>query len=388
MAIPLTYSWRNLWTRRLTTVLTAGGMALVVFVFAAVRMLDAGLKQTLVDSGSYDNAVVIRKGSESEMQSLLTRDQAAQIESLPQVAHGPTGEAMVSKECVVLFALTKRGADKATNVVIRGVGPLGIALRPQLQLARGRLFQPGAAEVIVGSSVASKFQNAGLGQTLRFGGREWTIVGVFEAGKSAFESEVWGDADQLMQAFRRNAYSSLVFKLNTPDAFDAARATLDSDPRLTLETKRERQFYADQSAALSTFITVLGMVLSIIFSVGAMIGAAITMYSAVATRTAEIGTLRALGFRRASVLVAFLFESLFLALVGGASGLLLASFMQWVSITTTNFQTFSQLAFSFALTPRIAIETLIFSLIMGLVGGFLPAFRAARLEIVAALREG
>jgi ABC-type antimicrobial peptide transport system permease subunit len=212
------------------------------------------------------------------------------------------------------------------------------------------------------------------------------VVGVSDAGKTAFDSEIWGDVDQLMQAFRRGAYSSMIARLNRPEDFDALRARLDEDPRLKVTVKRERQFYEDQSRALSNFITLLGMALSVIFSLGAMIGAAITMYAAVATRTAEIGTLRALGFRRASVLVAFLTESLLLAVVGGLAGLGAASFLTAITISTTNFQSFSELAFSFQLTPRIVVQSLAFALLMGLVGGFLPAIKASRMKIVDALR--
>lgn len=385
--IPLSYSLRNLWARRLSTALTAAGMALVVFVFAAVRMMDAGLKQTLVDTGSTDNAVVIRKSSNSEVQSAITREQAARIESLTGLARSPDGGPLASKETVVLIALPKLGSDRASNVVIRGIGPQGLALRPQIRLVAGRPFKPGASEVIVGSNVAQRFQGVGLGQFVRFGGRDWSVVGVFDAGRSAFDSEIWGEAEQLLQAFRRNAYSSVIFRLEDPERFDAALAEVEADPRLSLDMKPEKRFYAEQSEALSRFINVLGLSLSVIFSIGAVIGAAITMYSAVATRTAEIGTLRALGFRRRNILLAFLAEALSLALLGGGAGLALASLMQWVSISTTNFQTFAELAFNFRLTARIAAETLAFSLMMGFLGGFVPALRASRLAIVDALRE-
>lgn len=385
--VPLSYSVRNLWTRRLSTALTAAGMALVVFVFASVRMLDAGLKQTLVDTGSNENVVVIRKGSNSEVQSAVSREQAALIESLPQLARATNGEALASKESVVLIALPKTGSDKATNVVIRGIGQHGMALRPQLKLVAGRMFRPGAAEVIVGSAIASKFQGVALGQNVRIGSRDWTVVGEFDAGRTAFDSEIWGEAEQLMQTFRRNIFSSMIFKLDSENLFDSAASQVSDDPRLMLDLKREQQFYAEQSEALSKFINILGITLSIIFSIGAVIGATITMYSAVATRTAEIGTLRALGFRRSTVLLAFLAEALFLALLGGAAGLAMASLMQWISLSTTNFQTFAELAFSFRLTPGIALETLVFSLAMGFIGGFLPAVRASRLNIIEALRE-
>lgn len=386
MKVPVSYVFRNLWTRKLTTALTAGGMALVAFVFAAVLMLDAGLKQTMVGTGSFDNVIFIRKGAESEIQSGVTREQASLIESLPQVARDAEGRAMVSKESVVLISLTKRGQDKLSNIVARGLPPTGLALRPQVNITAGRMFRPGTSEIVVGRSVFEEFEGVAIGQSLRFAQRDWTVVGAFDGGKSAFDSEVWGDSEQLMQAFRRTAYSSMIARLTDSDAFDALKAAVDADIRLTTEGKRERLFYEDQSRALSMFISILGTVLSVIFSIGAMIGAAITMYSAVAMRTAEIGTLRALGFRRPSILAAFLLESLLLALVGGLGGLVFASFLQAITISTLNFQSFSQLAFGFTLNAGIIIKTLLFSLVMGFVGGFLPAVEASRLKIVDALR--
>jgi len=386
MKVPYLYSYRNLWARKLTTLLTAGGMALVVFVFAAVLMLDAGLQKTLVDTGSYDNAVVTRRGAESEVQSIVDRPQAATIESQPEVALGPGGRAMLSKETVVLISLVKRGGTQPANVIIRGTSPTGLALRPQLHIVAGRMFRPGSNEIVAGRSVADRFNHAGLGESLRFGGREWVVVGVFDAGRSGFDSEVWGDVEQLMQAFRRSVFSSVIFKLNNPEAFDAFAGRIRGDPRLTVDTKRETRYYADQSEKLSAFIRYLGLVLSGIFSIGAMIGAMITMYAAVANRTAEIGALRALGFQRFSILLTFLAESLLLALVGGLVGLVFASFMQFFSISTINFQSFAELAFSFTLNPGIVWRSLLFALLMGLVGGFLPALSAARMNIVDALR--
>lgn len=386
LTLPLAYSLRNLWARRLTTALTAGGMALVVFVFAAVLMLDEGLRTTLVATGSDDNVVVIRRSSETEVQSGVERVQAAIVESLPEVALGDGGAILASKESVVLISLYKRGTTKPANVIIRGAGPQGLQLRPQVRLVAGRMFRPGSNEIIAGRAIAERFERAGLGERLRFGGQEWLVVGVFDAGRTGFDSEIWGDADTLMQSFRRTAYSSMVFKLAEPTRFAAVKTAIEADPRLTLEAKRETRFYADQSETLSKFISILGVTLSLIFSVGAVIGAMITMYAAVASRVGEIGTLRALGFRRSSILFAFLGESLLLALVGGVAGLVLASFMQLVTISTMNWQSFAELVFSFTLTPAIVAKSLGFALFMGFVGGFLPAFRAARLNIVDALR--
>lgn len=386
MKIPFSYIFRNLWTRKLTTILTAAGMGLVVFVFAAVLMLDAGLKKTMVGTGSFDNVVMIRKGSETEIQSGVSREQASLVESMSNIARGPDGKPVVSKESLILISLNKKGQERGSNIVTRGVSPLGLTMRPQAKIIRGRLFREGSSEVIVGRNVNEQFDGTEIGQSLRFGGRDWQIVGIFDAQKSAFDSEVWGDVEQLMQSFRRTAYSSVIAQLSRSDGFDKLVGDVDDDIRLNLQTKREQIFYEDQSRALSTFITILGTVLSVIFSLGAMIGAAITMYSAVATRTGEIGTLRALGFRRPSILAAFLLESLLLAMVGGLAGLFFATFLQAITISTLNFQSFSQLAFSFVLTPKIIIQTIIFSLLMGFIGGFLPAIKASRMKIVDSLR--
>jgi len=388
MAVPLSYVARNLWVRRLTTVLTAGGMALVVFVFAAVLMLAAGLRATLVASGSAENAIFIGKGAQTEVQSAVSREQAALIESLPQVARGADGRARVSREVVVLNSLIKRDTGTRSNVPIRGVSAPGWELRPQVRLTAGRVFRPGSTEIVVGASVARQFAGVEIGRTLTFAQRQWLVVGLFDAGNTAFDSEIWGDAEQMMQAFRRLNFSSVVAQMSAPDQFDALERAVEAEPRFTTEVRTERRFYEDQSKALATFITFLGVFLSVIFSLGAIIGASITMYASVATRTGEIGTLRALGFRRRSILVAFLLESLLLALVGGAVGLAAASFLQAITISTTNFASFSELAFSFSLTPSIALNSLLFALVMGFVGGFLPAIKAARMQIVDALRTG
>jgi putative ABC transport system permease protein len=386
--IPLAYSLRNLWTRRLTTALTVAGMALVVFVFAATLMLVEGLQQTLVDTGSPENLVLIRKGSETEVQSGIDREAAAILASQPEVAVGGDGRPLLARESVVLISLPKRGSAEAANVIIRGIGPASLPLRPQLRLVEGRMPRPGAAEIVAGASIARRFRGAAPGESLRFGMRDWQVVGVFDAGATGFSSEIWGDAEQLMQAFRRPVYSSVVFRLRNPGAFEGYKARIESDPRLTVEAKREIQFYADQSEAMGTFLRILGTTLTLIFSVGAVIGAMITMYAAVAGRTTEIGTLRALGFGKGSILLAFLAESLLLGLLGGLAGLVCASFMQLITISTMNWQTFAELAFGFALTPGIAAKSLAFALVMGLCGGLLPALRAARMELVEALRGG
>nr|WP_279355828.1 ABC transporter permease [Fundidesulfovibrio agrisoli] len=374
-------------TRRVTTVLTAGGMALVVFVFTATLMLAEGLRQTLVSTGSPDNVVVLRKSSETEVQSTLDRQVSNIAATQPELATDSQGRTMAAREVVVLFVLPKRTGEKS-NVVIRGVGETSLELRPQVRLIEGRMPAPGSTEIMVGQSVLTKFAGVGLGQTMRFGQRLWTVVGVFDAGRTGFSSEIWGDAEQLMQAFRRQAFSVVVAKLRDPDGFEPYKARIEGDPRLQAEVKRERQYYEDQSKALSRFLKVLGVSLTGIFSVGAMLGASITMYSSVATRTAEIGTLRALGFRRRDILLAFLAEALLLGALGGAAGVAASSLLGFLTFSTTNFQTFSELAFGFTLTGEIAATSVGFALFMGVVGGFLPALRASRLVIVEALRSG
>ncbi len=387
MPIPIHYSYRNLWTRRVTTALTAAGMAMVVFVFAATLMLAEGLRKTLIETGSPDNVVVIRKGSNAEVQSSIDRQQADIVESMPEVAIGADGRPLLAKEMVVLINLQKREGNKPANVVIRGIGAASLQLRPQVKLREGRMPRPGSAEVVAGASIARRFKGGGLGETIHFGMRDWTVVGVLDAGTTGFSSEIWGDVDQLMQSFRRTVYSSILFRIRDSSALESFRLRLEGDPRLTLEAKRETRFYLDQSEAMARFLNILGITLTVIFSLGAVIGAMITMYAAVANRITEIGTLRALGFAQWNILAAFMLESLFLGLLGGVAGLAAASFMQLITISTMNWQTFSELAFSFALTVGIIWKSLLFSLIMGFIGGVLPAFRAARMNIVSALRS-
>jgi ABC-type lipoprotein release transport system permease subunit len=309
-------------------------------------MMATGLQKTLVETGSNNNVVVVRKGSASEVMSFIERNPASIVEMLPQIAMSADGKRLVAKESVVLIALPKRGTEKTSshsNVVVRGVQEQSLPLRPQVKLVAGRMFRMGSSEVIVGNSIVKGFQGVSLQGTLNWGMRTWTVVGIFDAGNTGFSSEIWGDVDQTMQAFRRTIYSSMIFKLQDPTDFVQAKTAIETDPRLKLEAKRETRFYLDQSEMMAKFLRILGMSLTIIFSIGAIIGAMITMYSAVANRTAEIGTMRALGFRRRDILLAFLAESLLLGFIGGVVGLFFASFMQFITISTVNFQTFSEL---------------------------------------------
>jgi putative ABC transport system permease protein len=383
--LSLSYAARNLVARRLTTLLTAAGMALVVFVFATVLMMGEGLRQTLATTGSPGNLVILRDGAQTEVQSAVERNQASLLETLPGIATDAAGQPMLAREAVILVNLPKVDSQASANVVVRGADAISLALRPQISLREGRAFRANSTEIMVGAALAS---GLGLrpGSTLRFGLTDWTVTGIFNAENSGFESEIWADREQIMQVFRRPSYSSALVGLRDPGARAEFAAALAADSRLNLRAQRETEYYAAQSRTLSTFIGVLGKTITAVFSIGAIIGAAITMYASVASRTREIGTLRALGFKRASIVRAFLQEAMLLGLAAGLAGLAGASAMQWVEISTTNFQTFSEIVFNLVLTPGIAVNVLLFAVFMGVLGGVLPAFRAARLEIVDALR--
>jgi ABC-type antimicrobial peptide transport system permease subunit len=385
MPIPLSYSYRNLLARRLTSFLTAGGMGLVVFVFAAALMLTEGLRQTLVATGSYDNAVVLRAGSETEVQSVIDRTQAGIIASQPEVAMGPEGP-LVASEAIILINLPKRGTGNPANVMIRGVQPASFALRREVKLAEGRWFKPGSNELVAGIQVARRFQGAGLGENLRFAMRTWRIVGIFDAGNTGFSSEIWGDVEQLLQAFRRTAFSSVIIRLRDPLDFPGLRARLEVDPRLPVQVRREVEFYEAQSKRLADFIRILGMVLTSIFGLGAVLGAMVTMYAQVGARIGEIGTMRALGFPRRDILLAFLLEAALLGLAGWAIGLIPASLLNFYTLSTLNWSSFAEITFRFTLTWGIIFWSLVFGMGMGLLGGLLPALKAARLPLLEALR--
>lgn len=386
MKLILLYSLRNLIRRKLTTILTASGMALVILVFSAVLMLSEGLKKTLIKTGTPNNVVVIRKSAGSEVQSGVDKDQARIIEVSPEIALNNEGKRMVAKELVVLIGLTKKGTDKLSNVVIRGIMEMSMPLRNQVKLKEGRMVRWGSNEIIVGNKIAENFDGVKIGNTLNFGQRQWLVVGIFEAGTTGFSSEIWADVEQLKQAFRRPNYSSMIFRLSNSQNYKEIKERLEKDPRLTVEVKTEIEYYEDQSAMMAKFIKVLGVSMTLVFSIGAILGAMITMYSAVAQRKKEIGTLRVLGFQKTTILIAFLVESLFLSFIGCLGGLFLSSFLQFYTISTMNWQTFSELAFSFTLTPEIILQSLIFSLVMGALGGLVPAVRASKQKIIDALR--
>jgi len=385
--IPLKYTVNSLKRRKLTTSITIAGVALVAFVFAAVLMMAYGIEKTLKSTGSPDNIKIVRKSATGEISSLIDGEAQSIISTSPLISKSTAGKPLISKEPVVLINLTRD--DGATgNLTVRGLNEIYKELRPQVRIIEGREFKFGVNELIVGDALVAKFPETEIGKKIKFAGGDWTVVGIFTTDGSGFDSELWGDASQILAAFNRGStVSTLTTKLVSPDQLDQFNQFLLKDKRLNqYEAKAEQQYYAEQSEGLSLFISIVGIFVTVIFSFGATIGATITMYSAVANRTVEIGTMRALGFSRRSILMAFLIESLFLALLGGVIGLGLASFLSFVKISTLNFSSFSEIAFSFSLSPAIIISSLIFSLVMGFIGGFLPSFRAARLNIVNALR--
>lgn len=385
---PLTlgYSIRQLGTRRTQTTLTLFGIALVVFVFVATLMLSEGLRATLAATGSHGNVIVIRNGAQNEIQSGVSREHGAIILTDPAVTRDAGGAPTATSDIVVLASLRKRLDGAPSNVTIRGVGPAALAVRGAVQLRAGRLPARGTREVMVGSAIQKKFSETDIGDALRMVGTDWTIVGVFDAGNSAFSSEIWGDADVMMPAFRRERFSSVTFTLVPGTDFAAVKSRLENDRRLSVSVLPEAQFYESQSRQLSVFITVLGGFISLVFSLGAIIGATITMYSSVANRVREIGVLRALGFSRVAIFGAFTVECLSIAFIGGVLGIAAAALLTRATFATTNFATFADLTFGFSITGRIVLWGIGFSLLMGFIGGVLPAFRASRLRVVDALR--
>jgi len=388
VAIPLTYNLRSLKVRWTSTVVAVLGIAGTVGVLVAMLALAQGFKATLVASGSSNNALVRRAGATSEMESVVPLDQVRAVEDAPGIARGSAGP-LVSPEVVVIanFPLKKGGTD--ANVQVRGVSSKVLSVRDSTKIVAGRFFEPGLAELVVGRNVAQSYDGFDLGKTVRFGGGRWTVVGVFDAGGSAFDSELWCDASVLNQVYQRprNIFQSITVRLTSPDALNVLKDAVTADPRLTLQVDREVDYYEKQSRMLTTLITVLGMIIAVVMGVGAVFGALNTMYSAVAERSREIATMRAVGFGVGSIVMSFLFEALCIALVGGLIGCVSVLPLNNLTTGTMNWQTFSHLAFAFRVTPLLLVAGVIFALLMGLVGGGPPAIRAARQRIAVALRE-
>jgi putative ABC transport system permease protein len=382
--IPLYYNVRSLWTRRLSTGLTVLGLAMVVFVFAAVLMLAHGIEKALASGGSPLNVIVLREGATSEIASGVELEVVRVLGSAPELASGTDGEPLAVGERVVLVNLPRPGG--ASNVTIRGVGENSLTLRPAVRLLEGRLPRPGSNEVAIGTGLDGRFEGVVLGGELELANQRWPVVGRFEATGSAYESELWADGARIAAVFDRPAYSSATFRLRDEAAVAGFIAKVAQQGRYQLEAQREDLYWAEQATALVTFIRVLGLFVAFVFSVGAVLGAMITMYAQVANRIRELATLRAIGFRRRSVLASVVLESAVLGAAGGALGALGAAAMRWVEFRTLNFQTFSEVRFEFIPTPGILLAAVLFGTTVGLLAGVLPAIRAARLPILEAVR--
>ena len=381
------YNLRSMIVRKGTAAMTAGGIAMVVAVFVMTLAIAQGFQKTLIASGAPDNVIVLRKGATAETVSAVFRPDIALIEALPQIARGSDGRPLISPELVAIIALPRQTDDQPANVPVRGVGPRAFQVRESLKFVEGRPFTAGTREINVGKLAVGRFKGLTLGSDVRFAAVTWKVVGVFTAGDASFESEVWGDVEQMMPAFQNSEYQSVTVKLADRSMFDSFKATVEADPRLRLLPQREQDYYAEQSRPMTTVIRVFGTFVTVILSIGAMFGAMNTMYAAVAYRTREIGTLRALGFSRFRIVTAFLAESIALAAIGGIIGCALALPVHGLSTGTTNFSSFSEVAFKFRITPLLMAGGLFFAALMGTLGGLLPALRAARIPVARALRE-
>jgi len=387
MGLITNYNVRSMLVRKGTAAMTAMGIAMVVAVFVMTLAIAQGFRATLVASGSPHNAIVLRKSATSETVSAVSKPEFTLIETLPQIARDAQGHPLASPELVVIISRPRVSDNQPANVPLRGVGPRGFQVRDSLTFVEGRRFTPGLREINVGRLAVGRFKGLGLGSDVKFGNVTWTVVGVFTADDASFESEVWGDVDLMLDAFQRQGYQSATIRLTDPSAFDSLQAAIAGDPRLDFKVEREQEYYADQSRVMTTVIRVFGTFVTLILSIGAMFGAMNTMYAAVAYRTREIGTLRALGFSQMRIVTAFLAESVALALIGGLIGCILALPVHGLSTGTTNMASFSEVAFKFRITPTLLALGVLFAGLMGAAGGLLPAIRAARIPVARALRE-
>ena len=387
MALPLSYNVRNVFQRPGATITTALGVAFTVSILIGALALASGFQAALLKTGSDDNVIVLRKGADSEISSGITRDAANILRAHSEVATTADGRPLASAEVVVLANKPRLGQPGSSNMTVRGIDPEGLSLRSGVRVVEGRMFEPGAAEIIVGRRIANRFADCGIGDKQRFGQRDFTVVGHFEAGGSGFESEIWGDNKVLMPVFRGDVFQSVSFRMRNPSHFAALKKELEADPRLGVDVKRESEFYASQSELLANVIRFAGVFIVLIMGVGAVFGAMNTMFAAVGARTREIATLLILGFSPGSVMLSFVIESLILSLIGGAIGCLIALPINGIVTSTTNFSSFSEVAFAFRVTPPALAAGIAFAAAMGIVGGFLPALRAARQPLAQSVRE-
>jgi putative ABC transport system permease protein len=386
MAIPISYNIRNLRLRKGLTIMTALGIALTVTTAIFLMALSSGLKRAFVSSGNPMNVLVLRKGSESELTGGFDASLFPTLKTLPGIAKDSHGEPMVSGEWNVVIVLPRKNGTGEVNVTVRGMMPDGLELRPSAKLIAGRWFQPGQREVVVSKSIRDRFAHANIGDTMQFGKGDWTVVGVFDAGGSAYESEVWGDVNQMASDFdRQGGFSSAYLRATDPISADALKNRVSDDQRLKLEGMLETDYYAKQTSSGAP-IRIIGIVVGVIMAIGSSFAAMKTMYAAVAYRGREIATLRVLGFSRPAILTSFVLESLLLALLGAAAGIILMLPFNGMQTGTSNAVTFSEVVFALQITPLVAAYAILFALLMGFFGGLFPAWHASRQNILTALR--
>ena len=387
MAIPFNYNFRSVMRRPISTFTTALGIGFTIAILIAALALAEGFRSTLTSAGSPQNVLILRKGADSEISSGIARDAAAILRSLPDVAQAQGGGPLASAEMVVVSNLKRIGQPGSSNVLLRGVDLASVGVHSTPTAVEGRMFTPGTDEVIVGRRVAGRFERCRVGDELIFQKRPFKVVGHFEANGSSHESEIWGDANVLMPVMHRDGYQTVIFRMRDKVRFPAIKKLIEEDPRLGVQANREDEFYAEQSKTLTGLLTTVGIFITVIMSIGALFGAVNTMFASVGSRTREIATLLVLGFRPAAVMASFVVESVIIALLGGAIGCLLALPINGLTTSTTNFQSFSEVAFAFRVTPGILLNGMLFAGVLGVLGGFLPALGAARQTLASALRK-
>lgn len=386
MALPLKYNLRNVVVRWRATVSTVLGIALVVAVFVLLQALARGIEASSANTGDPRNVLVVRRGSQAESGSLVSREHFQTIRYFEEVAQTERGEPIISAEVVIIVSAPRVDGSGEANVLVRGVTPRGMELRPQVSLVEGRWFQPGQREAVVSRRLAARFAGLQVGGTIKAGLEVLKVVGLFDGNRSAFDSEAWMDADEARSVFDRENYSSILLRPKDAAAYKSLTNRIESDKRLSLRAEPEVEYYSKQTMTAAP-IKILASILGVAMSVGAIFAAMNTMYASVASRTREIGTLRVLGFGRGAVMLCFLIEGAFVASLGGLLGCLLAIPMNGYSTGTIDFQSFAETVFEFRVTPGLMIQGIAFSAVLGLLGSLLPAYRASRLPVIAALKS-
>jgi len=386
MAIPLKYNIGNLMSRKASVAMTIFGIGIVIAVMVAMMALYNGVNQALVSSGSPENMIILREGAQTEATSWVTRDKYRILGSLPGIAKASDGEPLISPELVIIFKLPRRDNPTGSNVNVRGVTPKALELRPYIKLTEGRMFHSGLNEVIVSERMRERFVNLNIGDTFKFGTHSWTVVGVFDAKGTSFDSEIWADVETLGRAQNRPEYSSVLLKPSSATEFRKIADAIQADPRLKLLTKTEYKYYEDQTSGLLG-IRILVSIVAFFMVLGATLGAMNTMFSAVASRKRELATMRALGFKRRDILLSVVIEAIALSALAGVAGVIMALPVNGIATGTANFLTFSEVAFNFTISPQVAVFAVGLAIVAGVIGGLLPAISAARMPITRALRE-